>query len=61
MNEHVATIETTDGRWVPVFLQPDGRQFVVDNDGRRRFGIWWWPEEDEDGSDQPTIIDDCEL
>jgi hypothetical protein len=43
MNEHVATVEFTDGVWRPVYEQSDGRQYV-DVDGEPVYGVWYIKE-----------------
>jgi hypothetical protein len=45
MDEHVATVEFTDGAWRPVYEQPDGRQYV-DVDGEQVFGVWYVPRDE---------------
>ena len=43
----------SDGTRRPVYLDPDGRQYVLDNDGERVYGTWL-PE--EAGADVPLIV-----
>jgi hypothetical protein len=54
MDRHVATTEFVDGVWREVWETPDGRQYVVDDDGEFVFGVWHLPHED---SDEPAVID----
>ncbi len=49
----VATIEFADGKTRPVFEAPDRRQYVLNNRGRRIFGVWYYPRE----ADTPIVID----
>jgi hypothetical protein len=43
MDWHVANTEFVDGVTRPVFETPDGRQYVVDDDGELVFGVWYMP------------------
>jgi hypothetical protein len=42
----------TDSSTRPVFLDQDGRQFVIDGDGQRVHGVWIYPDE----ADEPTVV-----
>ena len=57
--EHVANIECADGKCRPVFQMPSGRQFVLGDDGKRVFGVWYIPQDDL--ADEPVIVDDAEF
>jgi hypothetical protein len=51
---HVADTVFTDGVWRAVYEQPDGRQYVIDDDGEPVFGIWFIPRDD---ADVPVIVE----
>jgi hypothetical protein len=53
MPEPVAYIEFTDGLRRPVFEEPDGRQYVLDDDGEPVYGVWFIPREE---CDLPVIV-----
>lgn len=38
-DEHIATIQYTDGVRRPVMEEPTGRQYVVDGDGNQVYGV----------------------
>ena len=42
MEKTIAYVEFAGGPMRPVF-EHDGRQFVVDDDGERVFGVWFIP------------------
>lgn len=42
----------TDGANRPVYLDTDGRQFVLDDDGQRVYGVWILEEE----ADAPIMV-----
>jgi hypothetical protein len=44
-----------DGITRPVFVAPDGRQFILADDGKPLFGIWLDKEQDDD-TDEPVPI-----
>jgi hypothetical protein len=44
----------TDGAGRPVFRDPDGRQFVEDDEGERVYGIWILQAEAE--PDDPIVV-----
>jgi hypothetical protein len=52
MDQHVASIEFTDGVWCRVYETSDGRQYVIDDDGHRVYGLWFIPPDDP----QPTVV-----
>jgi hypothetical protein len=54
-NPIVAFGDFVDGLRRSVYEEPDGRQYVVDNDGEKVFGVWFIPREE---CDQPIIVDD---
>ena len=43
----IDSIQFTDGVLRPVFLDADGRQFVLDDDGDRAYGEWIYVDEPE--------------
>jgi hypothetical protein len=45
MDQHVATVEFTDGVWRPVYEQPDGRQYI-DVEGAPVYGTWYIPRDE---------------
>jgi hypothetical protein len=53
--EPVAQIEFTFVELRAIFATTDGRQYVVDNDGNRVYGIWFIPPPDAE-CDQPIIV-----
>jgi hypothetical protein len=53
--EPIAHIELTGGALRPIFDTPDGRQYVLDDDGQRVYGVWFIPPEVE--SEPPLIVD----
>jgi hypothetical protein len=40
MNTPLASIPVMDGATRPVFLDVDGRQYVLDDEGRPVYGVW---------------------
>jgi hypothetical protein len=52
MDEYVATIQFSDGVWHPVYEEGDGRQYVIDDDGEKVYGVWFIPP----GEPSPTVI-----
>jgi hypothetical protein len=56
-DEHVASTEFLGGAMRPVFQTPEGRQYVVDDDGKRVYGVWFILED----ADRPVVVDDREL
>jgi hypothetical protein len=46
MDEHVATISFIDGVWHPIYEDADGRQYVIDGDGEKAYGVWFIPPDD---------------
>ena len=44
----------TDGTRRPVYADPDGRQYVIGDDGERVYGTWLL---EHDGADEPVIIE----
>jgi hypothetical protein len=51
----VAQVEFTEGEPRPVFEAMDGRQFIVDDDGNKIYGVWFIPREE---FDTPFIVDE---
>ena len=49
----IARVPLADGRTRAVYEGPDGRQFVLDNDGEPVFGVWVLGPED---ADEPAIV-----
>lgn len=43
--EPVAHIQFSDGPLRPVF-EADGRQFIIDDDGNRAYGVWFIPRDE---------------
>ena len=41
----IELIPFVDGVSRPVFLDEDGRQYVIDNDGNRVYGVWIYIDE----------------
>ena len=52
MVEHIATIWFIDGVWRPVYERADGRQYIIDGDGDKVYGVWFIPPDDP----APTVI-----
>jgi len=50
----IAYLTFVDGARRPVFEQPDGRQYVLDDDGERVHGVWLIPP--DGGVDLPLIV-----
>ena len=46
----IGTREFLDGSTRLVYVEADGRQFVIDDDGQRLYGVWLYREADE-----PTV------
>jgi hypothetical protein len=55
MDEHVATICFIDGVWRPVYEGADARQYVIDGDGEKVYGVWFIPPSEP----TPTVIIDA--
>jgi hypothetical protein len=51
MDQHVATIQFTDGEWHTVYERDDGRQSVIDGDGEKVYGVWFIPPDEP----SPTV------
>jgi hypothetical protein len=49
----VARIPFADGRICLVYAGPDGRQFVIGDDGDPVYGVWYLPL---DGADEPIKV-----
>ena len=45
-DQHVATIWFIDGVWRPVYKGDDGRQYVIDGDGVKVYGVWFNPPDE---------------
>lgn len=54
MDTVIAYVPFTDAEVRPVYEQPDQRQYVIDPDGVRIFGVWFIPR---DVADAPIVID----
>jgi hypothetical protein len=44
-DEIIARTLFTDGTWRNVYEQPDGRQYVIDDNAEQVFGAWYIPPE----------------
>lgn len=53
MTEPIAFIDFVDGVLRPVFEDSPGRQYVLDDDGNRVYGIWHLPLEE---CVQPDVV-----
>lgn len=53
-DEIVATVEFQGSTMRLVYETRDGKQYVIDDFGRRIYGVYYYPRE----ADQPTVIDD---
>lgn len=51
----IAYADFLDGIRRAVFEEPGGRQYVIDNDGEKAYGVWYIPREE---SDCLIIVDD---
>ena len=49
----VAYTRFTDGQRRPVYETPDQRQYVIDDDGQRVWGVWFIPR---DAADVPAVV-----
>ena len=56
MDRVVAHVEFLGGAMRPVYEQPDGRQYVHDDDGEQVFGVWFIPREEPE-ADAPAIVE----
>ena len=52
MDEHVAPIWFIDGAWRPVYEGADGRQHVIDGNGMKVYGVWFY----RPGEPRPNVI-----
>jgi hypothetical protein len=50
----ISCIRLVDNADCPVFEQPDGRQYVLDDDGDCVYGVWFIPR---DECNAPIIVD----
>jgi len=59
MDRHVANTEFVDGVSRPVFETPEGKQYVIGDDGEQYFGFWYMPREEWDAlfADRPIIVE----
>jgi hypothetical protein len=55
MDRHVATIWFIDGVWRPVYEGAAGRQYVINGDGEKVYGVWFIPPSEP----SPTVIIDA--
>ena len=46
-DEIVARVLFTDGIWREVYQQPNGRQYVLDQDAEPLYGVWFLPRVDD--------------
>ena len=54
-DRHVADICLDDDCTRAVFEQPNGRQYVLDDEGAPMFGVWFIPPDD---ADVPVIVEE---
>jgi hypothetical protein len=54
MDDHIATIWFIDGVWRAVLEEADGRQYVIDGDGVKVYGVWHYSR----GEPTPTVVID---
>ena len=47
-DQRLGEIELVDGSRRPVFEEPGGRQYVVDDNGERVYGVWIIPPDAEE-------------
>jgi hypothetical protein len=52
-DEPIAYVDFADGVSRPVFEQVNGRQYVLDDEGERAYGVWLIPAEE---ADTPLIV-----
>lgn len=52
-NTVVAFVDFVDGLRGSVYEEPDGRQYVYNNDGEKSYGVWFIPREE---CDRPIIV-----
>jgi hypothetical protein len=50
----LGSVPFVDGTRRPVHADPDGRQWIIGDDGERVYGVWL-PE--EDAADEPAIVE----
>jgi hypothetical protein len=54
MLKPVAFIDVPDGLSRPVYEEPNGRQYVIGDEGEALYGVWYIPQDD---SDLPVIVE----
>jgi hypothetical protein len=54
-DRHIADVEFTSGAWRPVWETPQGRQYVLLDDGEPVYGVWFIPRDDV----QPCVVVDA--
>ena len=52
MDKQIAEIPFIDGVWRPVYEGDDRRQYVIDGDGVKAYGVWHYPP----GEPTPNVI-----
>ena len=59
MPDPIAYVWFVDGVKRPIFEEPNGRQYVIDDDGEPVYGVWYVPPEvlAEMFGDRPVIVD----
>ncbi len=59
MDRYICDTKLTDGVWRPVYETPEGRQYVVDDNVKPVFGVWYIPREERDATfaDRPVIVE----
>jgi hypothetical protein len=53
MDQFIGHVLLVDGATRPIYQQPDGRQYILNEEGERVHGVWMIPEEE---SFLPTIV-----
>jgi hypothetical protein len=53
ISEPICRTLFTDGVWRPVYESPGDRQYVIDDDGQRLYGVWYVPPD----ADPPLIVE----
>jgi hypothetical protein len=47
----IAYVLFTDGAKRPVYQEPGGKQYVIDDEGEKVHGVWYLPPEERIGPD----------
>jgi hypothetical protein len=50
-NPIIAFVLFTDGAKRPVYQEPSGKQYVIDDEGEKVHGVWYLPPEERIGPD----------